>query len=90
MTKFKNKKNSQELIALPILETLTKSKPIYLQVLFQKNKFICSICFKELKSSSSFGKHIRNTHGEKWQCNYCKNDIQIKDYIKFVKPKKNI
>ena len=34
--------------------------------------FKCSICFKILKSSSSFGKHIRNRHGEKWECPYCK------------------
>ena len=39
--------------------------------------FVCPKCSKILKNSSSFGKHLRQVHGQKWQCPYC--DKQYSD-----------
>ena len=75
VNKFKDPKTELKIFTIQKIETRPNSEPILSKSIIQNKKFICSICFKELKSSSSLGKHIRNKHGEKWQCNYCHKKI---------------
>lgn len=52
-----------------------------------KNNFKYPKCRKSLSNSSSFGKYLRNVHGEKWMFPYCKKQYSDKGLHQVYKVK---